>query len=228
MENNPLNGTFVDFIDQDTITWNVNLVRRLYQPHDAEEILHLPLSRIFNLEDKLIWKYSNLGDYKVKKAYQMLLQNYYPVHSQDHRSFGISNNVWRRIWKVKLPLKILTFIRKLLYDSLPVFEWLVNKGITVSSKCRMCNDEEKSINHLFLKCHSARAIWHGSNLEIRTLDSFHLSIKQWVEVVCCRMTKGKMTKWAYCNPCLQPFGPYRTIEIWFFIKDKCQILWRLF
>ena len=52
------------------------------------------------------------------------------------------------IWKVKLPLKILTFIWKLLHDSLPVFEVLNNRGITVSSKCLICNEDEESINHL--------------------------------------------------------------------------------
>lgn len=52
----------------------------------------------------------------------------------------------------------------------------------------MCNDEEESLNHLFLKCHFSRAVWHGSNLEIRTSESFNLSIKLWVEV--CVLQNG--------------------------------------
>uniref|UniRef100_A0A7N2LBF5 Reverse transcriptase zinc-binding domain-containing protein n=1 Tax=Quercus lobata TaxID=97700 RepID=A0A7N2LBF5_QUELO len=38
------------------------------------------------------------------------------------------------IWKVKLPLKILTFIWKLLHDSLPVFDVLNNRGTKKHSK----------------------------------------------------------------------------------------------
>lgn len=94
---------------------------------------------------------------------------------------GVSHIVWRLIWKVKLPLKILTFIWKLLHDSLPVFEVLNNRGITISSKCLMCNEDEESINHLFMHCPFARVIWHGSNLEIRTLKLCRNSVKQWVE-----------------------------------------------
>ena len=82
---------------------------------------------------------------------------------------------------MKLPLKILTFIWKLLHDSLPVFEVLNNRGITISSKCLMCNEDEESINHLFMHCPFARVIWHGSNLEIRTLKLCRNSVKQWVE-----------------------------------------------
>lgn len=120
MENNLLNGTIADLIDQDTKTWKVNLIRRLYHPYVAKEICLLPLSRLSNMDDELLWKYSSSGDYKVKKAYQMLFQNHFPAPTQDQRSFGISNDVWEKIWRVKLPLKILTFIWKLLHDSLPV------------------------------------------------------------------------------------------------------------
>lgn len=45
----------------------------------------------------------------------------------------------------------------------------------------MCNEEEESINLLFMHCPFTRSIWHGSNLEIRTSELCHNSVKQWVE-----------------------------------------------
>ena len=179
-ENNLSNGSIADLIDQENKSWKVDLMRKIYHPQVAKEILLLllPISKLPNMADKLIWKHSNSGDYKVKEACQLLLKDQYPNSTHNHKYFGIGKGVWERIWKVKLPLKILNFIWKLLHGSLPVFEVLVNKGITVSSKCLLCNKEEESLNHLFLKCHFARVVWHGSNLEIRTSDSFNLSIKQ--------------------------------------------------
>lgn len=71
----------------------------------------------------------------------MLHQNHYPSYVQDRRPYGVSHIAWKLIWKVKLPLKILTCIWKLLHDNLPVFEVLNNRGIKVSSECLMCNEE---------------------------------------------------------------------------------------
>ncbi|XP_050241346.1 uncharacterized protein LOC126690274 [Quercus robur] len=174
------NGSVVDLIDQETKSWKVELIRKIYHPQVAKEILLLPISRLPNMDDKLIWKRSNSGDYKVKKAYQLLLKEQYPTSTQNHRYFGIENEVWERIWKVKLPLKILNFIWKLLHGSLQDLEVLVNRGITVSSVFYAMRRRNLLII-FFLKCQFARAVWYGSNLKIRTSDSFNLSINQWVK-----------------------------------------------
>lgn len=124
MENHLLNGTVADLIDQRSRLRKVDLVKKRYQFPVCEEILHLPLSRIADMEDRLLWKHSTSGDYKVNKAYHTLQQHQYPLYMQDQRLYGVSHIARRLIWKVKLPLKIHTFISKLLQDSLPIFEVL--------------------------------------------------------------------------------------------------------
>ena len=84
------------------------------------------------------------------------------------------------IWKVKLPLKILTFIWKTLHDNLPVFANLNKRGIPTSNRCLMWDEEEETITHLFLQCPFARVVWHGSILEIRTSNLNHNTAKQWI------------------------------------------------
>ena len=180
LENNLLDGTVVELIDYRSKSWRNDLVKKLYQFLACEEILQLPLPRTSGIEDRLLWKHSTSGEYKVNKAYRMLYQNHYLLMCKI-RGPMVFLTLRGLIWKVKLPLKILTFIWKLLHDSLPVFEVLNNRGITVSSKCLICNEDEESINHLFMHCPFARAIWHGSNLEIRTSELHHSSFKQWVK-----------------------------------------------
>ena len=64
-----------DLIDQETKTWRVDLVRKLYQGHDGEEILYFPLPRTTRIEDKLLWKHSTSGKYQVNKAYHLINVN---------------------------------------------------------------------------------------------------------------------------------------------------------
>ena len=81
---------------------------------------------------------------------------------------------------MKLPLKVLMFIWKLLHNCLPTFDKLKERGIPVAGTCMMCNDIEESAVHLFLDCNCARAIWHGSNLGLRTSDMDYTSVEQWL------------------------------------------------
>ena len=49
-----------------------------------------------------------------------------------------------------------------------------------TNRCLICNEKEEIITHLFLQCSFARAVWHGSILEIRTSDLIHSIVKQWI------------------------------------------------
>ena len=44
-----------DLIDQDTMTWNIELVREIFHPDDVKEILSIPLRA--DMEDWLAWHF---------------------------------------------------------------------------------------------------------------------------------------------------------------------------
>ena len=77
-------------------------------------------------------------------------------------------------------MKILSFIWKLLHDNIPIFAILNRKGITTPTRCLLFDDNDETINHMFLTCSFARAIWLGSTLGIRTSDLANVSIKVWI------------------------------------------------
>ena len=92
----------------------------------------------------------------------------------------LAPSVWNFFWKVKLPLKVLMFLWKFLHNCLPTFDNLRKRGIQVAGRCLMCDEMEESAVHLFLNCTCARAIWHGSNLGLRTSELEYTSAEQWL------------------------------------------------
>ena len=138
------NGTIVDLLENQTKSWNCDLVRELYHPSIAKEILQIPIPKTQGNDDKLIWKRSTSGEYKVNMAYNLIHQNESHSCTTPQNTSTLAPSVWSFFWKVKLPLKILLFIWKLLHNSLPTFENLSRRGIHVTNRCLMCDEEEET------------------------------------------------------------------------------------
>lgn len=73
-EHNLFSGTVADLIHPNKKTWNWNILRRLYDHNTCEEINKIPIAKTEGNLDKLIWKYSALGEYNVAKAYSLIQQ----------------------------------------------------------------------------------------------------------------------------------------------------------
>lgn len=61
-----------DLIDNANHAWRQKHVRAFYPNPMSFEILSLPISKIGTDVDKLVWRHSSLGDYQVKKAYNII------------------------------------------------------------------------------------------------------------------------------------------------------------
>ena len=108
-ENNLHEGSVADLIDSNAKSWNHNVVRKLYQYPACKDILHLPIPKTNGNIDKILWKHSFSSDYHVKTTYSLIHKSHTTSQHLNHRTSIIPANTWYRIWKVKLPMKILTF-----------------------------------------------------------------------------------------------------------------------
>ena len=179
-DHNLLNGIVVDLIHPNTKTWNWDLLGRLYDHNTCVEINKIPIAKTDRVPNTLTWKYSNSGEYNVAKAYSLIQQIQDITTRPDHIIEDIPQFVWKALWKVKLPMKITTFIWKLLHDSLLVLTNLIRRGIQIANRCLMCDEGEETMSHLFLQCPFAKAVWYSSSLGIRTSELNHLSMKHWL------------------------------------------------
>uniref|UniRef100_A0A7N2MUY6 Reverse transcriptase zinc-binding domain-containing protein n=1 Tax=Quercus lobata TaxID=97700 RepID=A0A7N2MUY6_QUELO len=188
-----LRGTVGDLIDHNTHSWKVDLVRSIYPPSESSEILQIPIAKTDSVQDKLFWKYSNDGEYKVKSAYEILVSDCSTTQRQTQSQEG----VWKMICGVKVPLKINTFVWKLMHDRLPTLLSLNNKGITTQSLCPFCNEEDESTTQLFMLCPFTRACWHGLALAIHSFDFNNTIIQQWLTSLLNRYKKREVDSMEY-------------------------------
>lgn len=132
-------NSVADLIDQNTNNWKPDLIWATYPYPQWSEILKIPLSKTSSVSDKLLWKHSNNGEFKVKNAYNLLFEDSYSPSPNQSRHTHIQTGVWKLISKIKVPLKICNFVWKLMHDSLPTFLTLKNRGISTHSSCPLCN-----------------------------------------------------------------------------------------
>ena len=88
--------------------------------------------------------------------------------------------IWKRLWSLKIPCKIINFLWKICTNCLPVRTELHKTIFGISPLCHFCDEANETVEHLFLLCLMAKAIWFGMELSIR-MDEFCITLlKAWL------------------------------------------------
>ena len=91
-------GTIGDLIDHNSRSWKVDLIRSLYHHPKAINILQMPISKINDSKDRLMWKFLGDGNYSTKRAYELLTKD-----SLGSQHFQQERKIWTAIWKAHVP-----------------------------------------------------------------------------------------------------------------------------
>ncbi|KAM2301691.1 hypothetical protein ACFX1S_032583 [Malus domestica] len=73
-------------------------------------------------------------------------------HRRSSLLASINKQVWKSIWKLEVPPKIIIFIWQILHRVVATRLDLFKRHVAVSPTCPICNEEEESVEHLFLLC----------------------------------------------------------------------------
>ncbi|CAL1408755.1 unnamed protein product [Linum trigynum] len=144
--------------------WCDSKLSQWFDPLTCRHIKTIPLPRQ-NQEDRLIWHNTRDGVFSVKSAYHLAV-------SLDRRKGRWKSSVswmdktsWIRLWDANLPPKLKVFIWQILNRILPTTEALIEKRVPVHPRCPVCWGDQETMEHLFLDCPVARALWGYSGLE---------------------------------------------------------------
>ena len=149
-------------IDPVSRIWNLKVIRSLVDPHDANIIEGIPLSRT-QVVDKDGWHFTNNGRYTVKSGYQV--EQVYPDKDKPAKFYGPTVDILKAFcWKVKCPPKMKHFLWQLISGCIAVKKNLKARGMQGEMSCDRCGASEESINHVFFECPPARQIWALSKI----------------------------------------------------------------
>lgn len=99
-------------------------------------------------EDMLWWKGNNKGEFKVHSANGMI----------DQSCQKSSTWPWKQIWKCRIPHKVSCFIWLLAKEAALTQDNVKKRGITLCSRCFLCEEILETVNHLLLHCNMPRRV----------------------------------------------------------------------
>ncbi|XP_074342398.1 uncharacterized protein LOC141679917 [Apium graveolens] len=166
-----INGRKVNSLmvaDQDR--WDTELINDMFTERDANLILSIPLQRAE--EDSWYWRREKMGQYSVRSAYAALNESREVTHASDNSGF------WRKIWNLKIPLKVKHFLWRALTGCLPTKEQLLSRRVAVIEQCPVCNLESDTVSHILITCPFAKLCWTKVGCQIDT--HMNQSFQEWL------------------------------------------------
>ena len=182
--------TVDSLINSESRTWNLQAIWALIDPHDAQIIESIPLSR-HQMDDRNGWHFTNNGKYSVKSGYQV--ERVYPDKEKPPEFYGPTVDPLKAFcWEVRCPPKLKHFLWQLVSGCIAVMKNLRGRGIQGEICCARCGDPEESINHVFLnvlqhvKCghylkyHRVRIFFQLVRFLVTWIISFGELLQRWM------------------------------------------------
>ena len=154
--------------------WNLELVRANFNEQDVQAILKMDLP-YRELTDKLIWNFTNIGNYTVKSGYHFAI---------NLNQAGLATTLaegWRTIWQLTVPPKVQSIVWWLCWDILPTRIKLHHLKVDLPITCMFCQGDIEHAWHLFI----------GVSMVI-IQDYQYLSRKKGVSILCLLCDKTKL------------------------------------
>lgn len=132
-------------IDEDSHTWDSDLIQCEFLAHEAKIIMGIPLS-ILNSPDMQVWSPSSLGVYTTRSAYRLLSLSKrlsLPNCSDPSRR----KHMWNGIWSLQVPHKIKHLLWKAANDAIPTLYNLWRRWVVQAVVCPGCAAECEDTFH---------------------------------------------------------------------------------
>ena len=151
--------------------WNLSWRRPLFDNEVAstvgflEDISHTAHQQ--HTADNWVWKLESNGYYSSRSAYILL---------QGNSEEGNMDDIFKDLWKLKIPAKASIFAGRLIRDRLPTKSNMRERKIDINdSLCPFCSIKEETASHLFFECSKTQQLWWESLSWIGTSGAYPIN-----------------------------------------------------
>ncbi|CAA0824192.1 Unknown protein [Striga hermonthica] len=175
-----------DLFAVDGLSWNTDLVRQLFSPSVASQILNLHISQRGH-PNKLIWKTHKKSIFSVKEAYKAIRDKNKSVAGGVGTSRGRESTlkiIWRKTWHLPIKPKIRNFLWKCWHNWLGTNSNLHRRGAIVDLMCCWCGETEENLEHMLFLCPRAKLVWKLAGIWWHKMQSDNMCFRDWWEDLC--------------------------------------------
>lgn len=114
------------------------------------------------------WNLNKQGMFSVKSLYKHI---------------NTDNNAetkWSRIWNMETTPAVKIFIWNVAHTILPNSMWVAAILPDIDTKCKLCNEGQESLTHLFLHCNYASQVWMHFNFDMDFIKNGTTTFHEWL------------------------------------------------
>ncbi|XP_060964627.1 uncharacterized protein LOC133033648 [Cannabis sativa] len=206
-----LQGQMVQSLMQvDKLEWDNEVISDVLNHRDRDLIWRIPLSDA-RRNDQWFWLQESSGVFSVRSAYRLQHE------AHNNGTLAVPTDVWRKLWSIKVPPKVLNFLWRACANCLPTKFLLTTKHVQIDDGCPLCTAVPETTLHLLVRCSFARSCWRKIKVPSVAPGAmffqqwFEAGLAQWSEVECI---EAAMTLWAVWK--------MRNEVVWNSISPSCE------
>lgn len=174
-----------ELIDHPRNCWKEMVVKHLFLPHEADQILQIPVNA-HTSRDKLIWAREKSGLFTVKSAYKLAFAVRREVTARDESSKDREEHskMWKMVWGLPIKPKLKHFLWRVLHNWLAIGSVVKERWMNVDDTCRRCELAKETREHLFFHCTDSALVWKVAPLSWIGIHKLTASFEDWWKIVC--------------------------------------------
>ena len=146
-------------IEAEQRQWNHGMIDGFFVPQEVELIKSIPLAQA-EFGDIIFWPWVKDEIYTCKSRYRFLKEEAKLVVSDDGE--GLDKCLWKRIWSLHVPNKVMNFIWRACRNSLPTKLNLVYRTVIEDPHYDRCHEADEHTLHALWSCSMLDVVWSDS------------------------------------------------------------------